>query len=248
MEVEVARDHEFDEHNREMIRAMVADRELRSTSADWLQRSFTYEYSYHFEWLGVPIIQYPQDIIAIQEVIWRTRPKVVIETGVARGGSVVLYASLMRLLGGERKVIGIDIEIRPHNRAAIESHPIADMVTLIDGSSTDPETIAGVEDAAGELSPVMVVLDSNHTHDHVLRELELYRRFVTPGCYLVVFDTLIEELPEEHSDSRPWGPGNNPATAIREFLASSGRDFFVDEQVTDRLGITAARNGYLRRA
>ncbi len=240
-------DVEFGERNAAMVRAMTEDEGLRKASADWLSRSFPFEYSYHFTWLGVPIIQYPQDIVAMQEIIWRTKPDVVIETGVARGGSVVLYASLLKLLDGDRKVVGVDIEIRPHNRDAIESHALADVITLIEGSSVDPETIARVAREIDGRASIMVILDSNHTHDYVIQELELYSRFVSPGNYLVVFDTLIEALPAHHSSDRPWGPGNNPKTAIEEFLTTAAKEFEVDEDISNRLLITAARNGYLRR-
>lgn len=240
-------DVEFGERNAAMVRAMTEDEGLRKASADWLRRSFPFEYSYHFTWLGVPIIQYPQDIVAMQEIIWRTKPDVVIETGVARGGSVVLYASLLKLLDGDRKVVGVDIEIRPHNRDAIESHALADVITLIEGSSVDPDTIARVAREIDGRASIMVILDSNHTHDHVIQELELYSQFVSPGNYLVVFDTLIEALPAHHSSDRPWGPGNNPKTAIEEFLTTAAKEFEVDEDISNRLLITAARNGYLRR-
>ncbi len=240
-------DVEFGERNAAMVRAMTEDVGLREASADWLSRSFPFEYSYHFTWLGVPIIQYPQDIVAMQEIIWRTKPDVVIETGVARGGSVVLYASLLKLLDGDRKVVGVDIEIRPHNRDAIESHALADVITLIEGSSVEPETIARVAREIDGRASIMVILDSNHTHDHVIRELELYSQFVSPGNYLVVFDTLIEALPAHHGSDRPWGPGNNPKTAIEEFLTTATKEFEVDEDISNRLLITAARNGYLRR-
>ena len=241
------RDPEFDARNEEMVESMTADHALRQVTGEWLERSFAYEYSYHFEWLGVPIIQYPQDIVAIQEVIWRTRPAVVIEAGVARGGSVILYASLLKLLGGDRRVIGVDIDIRSHNRAAIETHPLADSITLIEGSSVDPKTVAQVAETVGDLAPVMVILDSNHTAEHVLQELEAYGPMVSPGCYMVVFDTLIEELSDDLSDNRPWGRGNNPATAIGQYLERAGDRFEIDHRVSDRLLITAARDGYLRR-
>lgn len=241
------RDHEFEERNKRMVESMSADPELKSVTAEWLQRSFAYEYSYHFEWMGIPIIQYPQDIVSVQEIVWRTQPAVVVETGVARGGSMVLYASLLSLLGGRRKVIGIDVDIRPHNRAGLKAHPTAGMITLVEGSSVDPRTISRVREEIGSLDPVMVVLDSNHTAEHVLQELNLYGPMVSPGCYMIVFDTLIEELPDRLSADRPWGRGNNPLTAIQAFLETASERFEVDHLVSDRLLITAARDGYLRR-
>lgn len=242
------RDREFDRRNEEMVEAMIADAALSRVTQEWLERSFEYEYSYHFEWFGLPIIQYPQDIVAVQEIIWRTHPSVVVEAGIARGGSLVMYASLLSMLGGRREVIGIDIDIRDHNRAAIENHELSSMITLIEGSSVDRDTVERVVERIGGTGPVMVVLDSNHTSEHVLAELNLYGPLVTPGCYMVVFDTLVEELPERLSRDRPWGPGDNPATAIAEYLEGPGADLFVvDREVSDRLLITAARNGYLRR-
>lgn len=201
-------------------------------------------YSYNFDWLGLPIIQYPQDVMAIQEIVWRTKPDLVIETGVARGGSLILYASLLKLIGNGGRVVGVDIDIRPHNREAIETHPLAEAIHLIEGSSIDQATVDAVRDQIKEARRIMVVLDSMHTADHVLRELELYSPLVTQGCYLVVFDTVIEFMPPETVANRPWGKGNSPYNAVEQFLATSSR-FRVDRSIDAKLQVSVAPSGYL---
>jgi cephalosporin hydroxylase len=223
---------------------MSGNEKLQRLTREWFLESFRQKYSYQFTWLGRPIIQYPQDIVAMQELIWRIRPDLVIETGVAHGGSLVFYASMMQLLGGNGRVVGIDVEIRPPNRAALEAHPLFDRISLIEGSSIDPAVVARVaEIAAGR--KVVVTLDSNHTHDHVLRELELYSPLVRAGSYLVVFDTRIEDIPDELCQNRPWRSGNSPMTAVRAFLAANDR-FEIDRDIEHRLLITVAPDGYLR--
>jgi cephalosporin hydroxylase len=227
------------------IAAMAGDRRLRAVADDLLVTSSRYRYSYNFTWLGRPIIQYPQDIVALQEVVWRVRPDVIVETGVAHGGSLVLSASLLELLGGDRFVVGIDIEIRAHNRKAIESHPLAGRIVLEEGSSTDPKVAERVaEHARGRRT--MVVLDSNHTADHVLQELELYSPLVSPSSYLIVFDTVVERMPDDFFPDRPWGPGDSPATAVARFLESTD-EFAVDDELDGKLLVTVAPGGYLRR-
>lgn len=236
---------EFKERNRGKIAELAGDTALRGVTRDWFARASKYEYSYHFEWMGRPIIQFPQDIIAAQEIIWRTRPELIIETGIAHGGSLIFYASMLELLGGNGRVLGIDIEIRPHNRAAIEAHPMKKRIDMIEGSSVDEAVVARVRETASKYERVLVVLDSNHTHEHVLRELRLYSAFVTRGSYLLAFDTIIDDMPEEFSADRPWAPGDNPKTAVREFLKESDR-FEVDEEFDSKLLITVAPGGYLR--
>jgi len=227
-----------------LVERMGEDARLQELSADFLLRSAEYRYSYNFTWLGRPIIQYPGDIVAMQEILWNVRPDAVIETGVAHGGSLIFYASILELLGGEREAIGIDVEIRPHNRTAIESHPMMRRIHLIERSSTDPRTLDEVRRrVAGKRC--VVALDSNHTHEHVLAELRLYSELVDAGSYLVVFDTSIDAAPPGFFPDRPWGPGNNPLTAIREFLQENRR-FEVDRTIHDKLLITTAREGYLR--
>ena len=219
------------------------DAELQALSRTWLRDSLPSKYSYNFTWLGRPIIQYPQDIIALQEIVWRTRPEFVIETGIAHGGSLVFFASMLELLGGSGRVLGIDIDIRAHNRKAIEQHPMARRIDMIEGSSIDAAVAAEVaKRAAGKRT--MVVLDSNHTHAHVAAELDAYATLVSQGCYLVVLDTTVEDMPAAAFADRPWGPGNNPKTAVREFVRKSDR-FVVDRAIDHKLLISVGPEGYL---
>ena len=237
---------EFERRNREVVGRMAADEEMRGQTREWMAAATRYEYSYHFTWLGRPIIQFPQDIIATQEIIWRVRPDLIVETGIARGGSLIFSASMLELLGGDGLVVGVDVDIREHNRVEIERHPLAGRIEMVQGSSVDESVVRRVADYAEGRGTVLVMLDSNHTHEHVLRELELYSPLVTPGSYLIVYDTLIEQMPEDMYPERPWGRGDNPLTAVREFL-SRNADFEVDREVEDKLLITVAPGGYLRR-
>ncbi len=236
---------DFEERNRRMIARMGSDQTLHELSRRWFKRVSSYEYSYHFTWLGRPIIQFPQDIIAMQEIIWRVKPNLIIETGIAHGGSLVFYASMLELIGGDGQVLGIDIEIREHNRVEIENHPMFKRITMIEGSSIDEEVVKEVYEFARNKKPILVALDSNHTHSHVLRELELYSPLVTKGSYLVVFDTIIEDMPGDLWPDRPWGKGNNPKTAVYEFLKTNDR-FIIDKEIEHKLLITVAPDGYLK--
>ena len=227
------------------IRGLGADADVQALSRIWVREITRHKYAYNFTWMGRPLIQFPQDMIAMQEIVWASRPDLIIETGVAHGGSLVYYASLLELLGGDRQVLGIDIEIRPHNRAAIENHPMFRRIRLLEGSSIDERVAREAKQAAAGRKCVMVVLDSNHTRAHVLRELELYSPLVTRGCYLVVFDTLLEDMPDDLLHDRPWGKGNNPKTAVHEFMQSNGR-FEIDRNIQHKLLITVAPDGYLR--
>jgi len=237
---------QFQMERRERIRQNGEDHAMRCAARQFLNESLRVKYSYNFSWMGRPVIQYPQDLAALQEIIWRVKPDVIIETGIAHGGSLVFSASMLELLGGEGKVIGVDVDIRAHNRAEIENHPMSKRIEMIEGSSIDEEVVRQVRERAGAYRQAMVILDSNHTADHVLEELRLYSPFVGPGSYLVVFDGIIEEMPEHVSEDRPWGPGNNPLTAVRQFLAGN-RDFEVDRDIENQLLVTAAPSGYLRR-
>lgn len=221
------------------------DFEIRRKSIDWLEEVSRYKYSYNFSWLGRPIIQFPQDIIAMQEIIWQVKPDLIIETGIAHGGSLIFYASMLELIGNDGHVLGIDIDIREHNRVEIEKHSLFKRITMIQGSSTDSNLLKQVYGLAGGKTKVMVVLDSNHTHEHVLKELELYSPLVTAGSYLVVFDTVIEDLPDDFFPDRSWGKGNNPKTAVWEFLKKNDR-FTVDRDIETKLLITVAPDGYLK--
>jgi cephalosporin hydroxylase len=236
---------EFEARNRVKVGEMTADARLQDLTREWFARSSSHEYPYHFTWMGLPVIQFPQDLVAMQELIWRVRPELIIETGVARGGSIVYYASLLELLGGTGRVIGIDIDVRPHNRAAIEASPVRGRISLIEGSSVDPAVVSRVRAETKDARAVLVSLDSNHTHAHVLQELEAYSPLVTRGSYIVVFDTSIEHLPDAVLGDRLWRPGNSPATAIQAFLASNDR-FQVDAEIDQKLLITEAPGGYLR--
>ena len=243
------------------VRAQGSDPLVAEATQAWMVATEPHRYSYHFSWLGLPIIQYPPDIVAIQELLWAIKPDLVIETGVARGGSLMLSASILALMevteateSGElidprepkRRVLGIDIDIRPHNRAAIERHPLSPRISLIQGSSVDPDIVASVHRFASEYDRVMVLLDSNHTHQHVRQELEAYAGLTSIGSYCVVFDTIIERMPPDTYPDRPWGPGDNPATAVHEFLAVHP-EFAVDEDIDRRLLISVAPGGYLKR-
>ncbi|RJQ40746.1 MAG: cephalosporin hydroxylase [Nitrospiraceae bacterium] len=227
------------------IEGLSKDKDVQGLSRIWLRETARYKYSYNFSWMGRPIIQYPQDMMAMQEIIWRVRPDLIIETGIAHGGSLVFYASMLELLREDGQVLGIDIDIRDHNRDEIEKHPMFRRIEIIQGSSTDEDILKEVRRLAEGKKKVLVVLDSNHTHDHVLKELQLYSPFVTKGSYLVVFDTLVEDMPEDFFPDRPWGKGNNPKTAVWEFLKTNDR-FEIDKEIENKLLITVAPDGYLK--
>lgn len=221
------------------------DKELINSSYKWIAGTSRYNYTYNFEWLGRPIIQFPQDIVAMQEILWEVKPNLVIETGIAHGGSLIFYASILELIG-KGEVLGIDIDIREHNRKAIEEHPMFKRIAMIEGSSISEEIADQVRAFAEGKEKVLVCLDSNHTHEHVLKEMELYSPLVTKGSYLVVFDTAIEDMPDELFKDKPWGKGNNPKTAVAEFLKTND-SFAVEKDIDNKLLITVAPGGYLRR-
>lgn len=228
------------------IADFAGDAEFRALSNAWRSMALQRKYMNNFSWLGRPLIQLPMDAMAIQEVIWAVKPDLVIETGVAHGGSLMLSASMLEILG-HGEVVGVDIEIRSHNRKAIEQHPLARRITLIEGSSVEPGVIAQVRAKAAGKSKVLVCLDSNHTHDHVLGELNAYADLVSVGSYCIVFDTFVEDMPEEFVwVDRPWGKGNNPKTAVWEWLKSHP-EFEIDHSLDDKLLITSAPDGFLVR-
>jgi len=235
----------FEREKLENIQKLGLNKHLHTISKKWIADVSIYKYSYNFTWMGRPIIQFPQDILAMQEIIWQVKPDLIIETGIAHGGSLTFYASMLELLNGDGQVLGIDIDIREHNRVEMEKHPMFKRIAMIQGSSTDRSVAQRVYDFAKDKKRVLVALDSNHTHDHVLRELHLYSHLVTKGSYLVVFDTIIEDMPEISSD-RPWCKGNNPKTAVWEFLKTND-GFEIDKEIENKLLITVASGGYLKR-
>jgi cephalosporin hydroxylase/RimJ/RimL family protein N-acetyltransferase len=228
-----------------LIEAMASDPEVQELRARLFSLMGKYKYAYNWTWYGRPVIQLPQDVMAMQTLILQNKPDLIIETGIAHGGSLILSASMLELLG-EGQVLGVDIDIRPHNRQAIESHPLARRISMIQGSSIDPAVADEVRARAASARRVMVCLDSNHTADHVARELELYAPLVSVGQYLAVFDTAVELLSPEECADRPWGPGNSPMTAVRAFLAKNS-SFVVDRELEARLLFTVAPEGYLKR-
>lgn len=228
-----------------------SDEQLRALTRSWIARANARKYSYHFEWLGRPIIQYPQDMLAMQELIWQVKPDLIIETGIAHGGSLIFSASMLELnaaCGGpvDAQVLGVDIEIRLHNREAIEGHPLARRIGMIEGSSISPDVVAQVRAIAQGRQRVLVCLDSNHTHEHVFEELKAYGDLVSVGSYCIVFDTIIEDLPEGAFPDRPWGKGNNPRTAVHEYLKTHS-EFEIDKNMNHKLLISVAPDGYLKR-
>lgn len=226
-------------------REIEQDTQFQQLSRDWVDRSVGVGYCYNFTWLGRPIIQYPQDMAAMQELIWEVQPDVIIETGIAHGGGLVFYASMLELIGGEGRVLGIEQHIFPEIRAELERHPMYRRITMLEGDSVSEEIVGKVADFVGAGSRVMVALDSNHTHAHVLAELERYSPFVTKGSYLVVFDTLVNEVDEAHYANRPWDRKNNPKTAVDAFLKNNTR-FVVDQAVSSKLQISSCPGGFLR--
>lgn len=230
----------------ETIARLASDETAGRAKLEWMESAARLGYSYNFTWLGVPVIQHPEDIVVLQELIWEARPDLVIETGIAHGGSLLLYASILRLLGGEREVLGIDIDIRPHARETLATHPLASSVRTIEGDSVSPEVFDQVRAIAAEHERCLVILDSNHTKSHVAGELRLYSDLVSTGSFLVVMDTLIRDLPPEASADRPWGPDDNPALAVEEFLQVDRR-FAALARINDKLLASAAPGGYLQR-
>lgn len=253
--------NDFQKEVNSRISSNSSSNELMNAAHQFMMASALAKYSYNFSALGRPIIQYPQDIVAMQELIWQVQPDLIIEAGIAHGGSLILSASILALLDladaiekgteidprvSNRKVIGIDIDIREHNRLAVESHPMSSRIEMIQGSSIDPQVIRQVRAVASHYDRVMICLDSNHTHDHVLAELEAYASLTSIGSYCIVFDTVVEDMPASFFPDRPWGPGNNPKTAVWEYLRTHS-DFEIDSEVQNKLLITVAPDGFLKR-
>ena len=245
----------------EEISSQGEDKSLLESTKKWLTSSFRKKYPYHFSCLGRPIIQYPQDMVAIQEIIWDVKPDLIIETGIAHGGSLILSASMLAQIdmmeaieSGEtinpnqskRKVLGIDIDIREHNKIEIEKHHLSSRIQMIQGSSIAPEIIEQVKKIAENYETILIFLDSNHTHEHVLAELDAYAELTSINSFCVVFDTIVEDLPLNAFPNRPWGPGDNPKTAVWEYLESHS-NFEIDKNIQNKLLITVAPDGYLKR-
>jgi cephalosporin hydroxylase len=244
------------------IEGLREDTDVQALSRIWLREITRHKYAYNFSWMGRPIIQLPQDMLAMQEIIWNLKPDLIIETGIAHGGSLIYYASLLELVNLETEpenlqatpgvrpyVLGIDIDIRAHNLAAIQQHTMYQRkrIQLIEGSSISEEVFAQVRQHAENKRNIVVVLDSNHTHEHVLQELNFYSSFIKQGGYLIVFDTVIEAMPDDllHTQNRPWKKGDNPQTAVQAFLTQNDR-FQPDWDLEAKLLITVAPMGYLK--
>ncbi len=251
----------FKQEVQDNIKSLSINREFQDLSREWIRESGCNRWSYNFRWMGRPAIQFPNDAWAMQELIWDVRPDLIIEAGIAHGGSLVCYASMLAMLdvadavesGGvmdphktKRKVLGLDVDIRPHNREAIEQHPMRPWIQMIQGSSIAPEVVTQVYEIAKGYKRILVSLDSNHTHDHVLAELQAYAPLASVGSYCVVFDTIVEDMPPTLSSDRPWGPGNNPKTAVWEYLKSHP-EFQIDSDIHHKLLITVAPDGYLKK-
>ena len=237
---------DFIEERKQRIKKNGENSDLKKAASRFNIESNKAQYSYNFSWMGRPIIQYPQDMMAMQEIIWNIQPDLIIETGIAHGGSLIYYASLLELIG-KGEVLGIDIDIRQHNRIEIEKHPMFKRIKMIEGSSIDDNIANHIKQIAKDKEKVIVCLDSNHTHDHVFKELELYAPLVSLNSYIVVFDTIVEDLPEGYfSQKRPWGIGNNPRTAVNKFLKTN-KSFIADETIDNKLLISVTPRGYLKR-
>ncbi len=248
--------------NRE-IKKQGKNKYFKLITKKWMRESLKTNYSYHFEWLGRPIIQYPQDIVAMQNLIWTVKPDLIIETGIARGGSIIFYASILKLISlnikiRSPKVLGVDIDIRKHNKKSILSHPMSKYIEMIEGSSTNKSIFEKIKKRSKKAKKILVILDSKHTHDHVLEEIKLYAPLVSKGSYIVVFDTIIDELPNKYNKTRPWSKGNSPKTAVFEYLKSLKNEkyydlkgnklnFKIDNYYENQNLITVAPSGFLKR-
>lgn len=236
---------EFLEINEQAAYAMSQDKHLQSKALEVLVEADHHRWIHQSNWMGEPLLNLPQDMFAIQDIIWRTRPEFIIEVGVAWGGGMLFEATLLEILGG-KKVIGIDIFIPDDLRQRLASHgKLSERIELIEGSSTSSDTLSKVTDLLNGSRKVLVILDSYHTHEHVLNELRAYAPFIEKGQYLICGDTVVERIPEQVHRNRPWGPGNNPATAVTEFLSETKR-FVVDEKIDQRLLLSCHPGGYLQ--
>lgn len=238
----------FNIRNKKFIEKMSKDKSLKKLSKKWFIDSNRYEYGKHFSWLGRPIIQFPHDIIGFQEIIWKIKPDLIIETGVARGGSLIFLASILELIG-KGNVLGIEIKLRHHNETAIKKHPMYKRIKILKGSSTDPKNLEKVKKIAKNNKKILVILDSDHTKKHVLEELNLYSQFVSKNSYIIVCDTIIQDFPKNwfsnNGIDRPWNKLNNPKTAVWEFLKQNDR-FKIDKFIENKLLVTTSPDGFLK--
>lgn len=236
---------EFDELLVSSAEGMSQDKDLKKKAMEVLVEADKHRWIHQTKWFGQAILNLPQDMFAIQEIIYRTRPKFIIETGVAWGGSLLFYSTLMEVLGGE-KIIGIDLYMPPDLKERLNSYgKLSSRLALIEGSSVDESTVERVRSITGGSKEVMLILDSYHTHEHVLKELRLYSPFVGKGFYIVCGDTVVEDIPEQTHRTRPWGPGDNPKTALRQFLLENDR-FIVDKKTENKLLFTCNPDGYVQ--
>lgn len=236
---------EFKQERKQAIALMAQDQELKQKSIDWMIHADKYKYSYNFSWLGRPVIKLPADILALQEIIWNVKPDLIIETGIAHGGSIVFSASMLEIIG-KGEVVAVDIDIRAHNRREIEANPMMKRITMIEGSSVDSSIVNRIKQIASGKERVMVFLDSLHSHEHVLAECRAYADIVTPGSYMVVMDTYVELFPKGYFENRPWDKGNNPMTAMQAFLKENP-NYTIDHEITDKLLISEGIDAYLKR-
>jgi cephalosporin hydroxylase len=238
-------DFEFHEYRKKILKSQSNNLEFKAASRDWMQLSVDNKYSYQFNWLGVPIIQMPEDLILFQEIVYKSQPDLIIETGVARGGSIIFWASIQRLCGITGKVLGVDIEIRQHARNAVSDSNFKDEILLIEGSSVEEQVVNQVKNYVSQHKKIMVVLDSNHTHEHVLSELKIYSKFVTRDCFMLVLDTVIDDL--NIDPDRSWGPGSSPKSAVKEFRLKNSAEFIHEQSYEDRALLSVAPYGYWRK-
>ena len=238
-------DLDFQEWRKKLLASQSKDIQFKNSSSNWMQLAVDNKYSYQFDWLGVPIIQMPEDLILFQDIVYKTQPDLIIETGVARGGSVVFWASIQKLCGITGKVLGVDIDIRQHARNAIINSSFKDEIYLIEGSSVEDQVVSQVKNHVSYHKKIMVVLDSNHTHEHVLSELEIYSKFVTKDCFMLILDTVIDDL--NIDPDRSWGPGSSPKSAVKEFMLKNSAEFTREQSYEDRALLSVAPYGYWRK-
>ena len=239
-------DIEFQEWRKKLLGSQSNNLEFQAASSDWMQLAVDNKYSYQFDWLGVPIIQMPEDLIIFQEIVYKTQPDLIIETGVARGGSIIFWASIQKLCGITGKVLGVEVDIRQHARSAINDSNFKDEIDLIEGSSIEDKVVDQAKKIVSQHKRIMVVLDSNHTHEHVLSELEIYSKFVTKDCFMLVLDTVIDDL--DRDPERPWGPGLSPKSAVKEYMLKISGDFINEQSYENRALLSVAPNGYWRKS